>query len=730
MIRVRATRTGATPQDAEAALARLDAHEGIYFGVDAGIAGLHPLQATLVSQPALRLTLWDDGAEAEALDAFGAALLGQPALAGWRAALGRGRAGAGSAASALDCARGLLACFEPSPDLLLLGALPFAAHRMAGVPEGAAERPHLAPGGEFLGVLYLPSRLLRRDAQGQWHAVQLALDAPAALRAADAPNSAAVAGGRSRIAIESRLAADAQANANANANADADANANADADADANADANADADANAPTPPAGSSRAAFPSAAHDPVPVDDHPPGGYADMVRRALDVLRSRPLVSLTLSQSYRRRVERTPSQAFARLRAANPAPACFFLRDHAGTQLFGASPDLQLVLQGGVVQALPVCGTVARRPGAQGEAASLRELLNEEVDAAALAVCSDALRNDLAPLCEPGSLRLRDRRRPMSLATVVHAVDRLEGRLRAGADAWDCIAATAAPVMLTGTPRAEALRAIAELEASPRGWYGGMVVQVASDGDALVGTILRAACVRGSVAEVRTGGDLLADSSPHREEAESRLKTRSLWRAFGLDDDAAVGAPGTLAASPAPCAPQPLPAAVRLLDSGDPFGAALRDCLGGLGIAVDARAALTVVCGEAALPEDGAGPRVALADAALRALAAAGAAVQGGVAEHGRALDCEVLGGAPLLAGSRFGAGHYASHRLVRNEVPTGWQAWARDAEGRPVALVRDGEACITYRPDSLLSDAGALALFAAALRHAQSTHPRTEA
>jgi hypothetical protein len=150
------------------------------------------------------------------------------------------------------------------------------------------------------------------------------------------------------------------------------------------------------------------------------------------------------------------SPAAAFARLRRVNPAPAMFFLNDGAGDRLFGASPDLQLVVQGRTVQALPVCGTVARRAGPVGEAESFRELVNEDTDAASLAVCSDALRHDLAPLCEPGTLHLRERRRQMSLATVVHTVDRLQGTLREGADAWDAIAATTAPAMVTGTPRA----------------------------------------------------------------------------------------------------------------------------------------------------------------------------------------------------------------------------------------------------------------------------------
>ncbi|MDO8756316.1 MAG: chorismate-binding protein, partial [Polaromonas sp.] len=565
MIALRVERSAATLAQVDAALARLETEAGIYFGVDAGIAGLHPLQATLLVEPALALRLYGDGLDVEALSGFGQALLAQPGLARWRAQAVRG-----PQVSGITALRAFLACFDPSADVLLLGALPFAAHRLA------------EPGNDAgaLGVLFLGQHLLRRDGAGAWQHVALSLPGP--LLPASPPTASLAA------PIASRPAAD-------------------------------------------------PVAAE---PRDDFPPGAYADMVRRALDCLRERPLVSLTLSQSYRRRVQLPVVTAFGRLREANPAPASFFVNDGSGLRLFGASPDLQLVVTGRSIQSLPVCGTVARRPGAIGEAESLRELLNEEVDAASLAVCTDALRNDLAPLCAPGSLRLLDRRRPMSLATVVHAVDRLEGRLRDGADAWDAIVATAAPVMVTGTPRAEALRAIDELEASPRGWYGGLVVQVASNGDALAGTILRAAAVRGDVAEVRTGGDLMADSSPEREEQESRLKTLSLWRAFGLES-AAVRAAAQQGIA--------LPAAVHLVDAGDPFGNAMRDCLLGLGLdfAPQAPCCLLVGAGDlAACPEQ---HLVAVGDAALRLLGASGWTVLPDRPEHGRTLLCTTTAAAP---------------------------------------------------------------------------------
>ncbi len=633
-VRLAATRRAAAAAEADAALARLGEHPGLYFGIEGGIPGLHPLQATLVHRPALALRLFGDGVEVQALDACGRALLRQPAVAAWAAGPIRGP----------DCAplalvRSFMACFEPSRDAVLVGALPFAAHRLAG---GAAP-------GEAMGLLFFAGAFLRRDAAGAWQLVTLQV--PGADRRETPGDPAGAA---------------------------------------------------APQP----ARSAASPAAE---PQDDLPPGGYAAMVERAVALLRERPLVSLTLSQAWRRRVDLPPLQAFRRLREANPAPATFFVNDGLGECLLGASPDLQLVVQGRSVQALPVCGTAARGAGAVGEADSLRALINEEVDAASLAVCTDALRNDLAPLCEAGSLHLLDRRRAMSLATVVHAVDRIAGTLRPGRDAWDAMAATAAPVMVTGTPRAEALAAIAELEASPRGWYGGMVVQVDGTGDALAGTILRAAAVRGGVAQVRTGGDLLAGSSPAREEKEARLKTRSLWRAFGLEEAAAPAAEGG--------GPHALPSAVRLAAGDDAFAAALADCLAGLGLDLRGAAAVTVLAGTQRI----AAPSqvLAIGDAAALLLQAEGHPVQAIEPQHGLLVRCTRAAAAPGGAGS-FIAARSLRWQLGGRKAAPGWRVWATDEERLPQVLVHEERrlACFLVRPDSLLSQPAAVELLRAAL------------
>ena len=74
----------------------------------------------------------------------------------------------------------------------------------------------------------------------------------------------------------------------------------------------------------------------------------------------------------------------------------------------------------------------------------------------------------------------------------------------------------------MVTGTPRRLALAAIGELEAGPRGWYGGMVVQVAANGDALVGTMLRAAAIRAG----RLDGQFVAAREILRDAVRAKLE------------------------------------------------------------------------------------------------------------------------------------------------------------------------------------------------------------
>jgi len=639
VIEVQFNTINVSQEEVDIQFASLEQHAGIYFGVDAGIEGLHPLQATLLSQPALAFHLYGDGIVVKCLTQWGSALVATKEITLWQTKSARG-----AGQTVQESLRLFLACFTTSPDFMLIGALPFDAHCLN------APTDFIDP----LGIVFLGPHLLRREGTGKWRKIELNVpELPSLVQ----KNDLAIQPERSTAIslIQDAMASD---------------------------------------------------------PQDDSAPGGYAVMVSRALARLKETALVSLTLSQTYRRRVSMKSTEAFARLRKNNPAPACFFLNNGEGLHLLGASPDLQLIIQDRQVVSLPVCGTVAKRSSPVGESLSLQDLINEEVDAASLAVCSDALRNDLAPLCLPGTLHLTHRRKPMMLATVVHAVDRIQGQLLESCDAWDAIFATAAPVMVTGTPRVQALAAISEFEISSRGWYGGLVVQVSSNGDALAGTLLRAAAVEKGIAQVRTGGDLMADSSPEREEQESRLKTLSLWRAFGLEPLAQV----QLVRKSVSHTPQ----SICLVDCQDPFGAAVLDFVLGLGIRLDPASRTQLRVGSFQGTNWPTQNCIAMGDAAFLLLKNSGFDVQEISPLNGRLTVNRSRYGCPENLPLEFVTVKYTQFQILNTLQPPGWTVWTEDENGIASTWINAEKklACLLFRADSMMSDKGAQNVFQEAL------------
>ena len=639
MIEVQFNTINVSQEEVDIQFASLEQHAGIYFGVDAGIEGLHPLQATLLSQPALAFHLYGDGIVVKCLTQWGSALVATKEITLWQTKSARG-----AGQTVQESLRLFLACFTTSPDFMLIGALPFDAHCLN------APTDFIDP----LGIVFLGPHLLRREGTGKWRKIELNVpELPSLVQ----KNDLAIQPERSTAIslIQDAMASD---------------------------------------------------------PQDDSAPGGYAVMVSRALARLKETALVSLTLSQTYRRRVSMKSTEAFARLRKTNPAPACFFLNNGEGLHLLGASPDLQLIIQDRQVVSLPVCGTVAKRSSPVGESLSLQDLINEEVDAASLAVCSDALRNDLAPLCLPGTLHLTHRRKPMMLATVVHAVDRIQGQLLESCDAWDAIFATAAPVMVTGTPRVQALAAISEFEISSRGWYGGLVVQVSSNGDALAGTLLRAAAVEKGIAQVRTGGDLMADSSPEREEQESRLKTLSLWRAFGLEPLAQV----QLVRKSVSHTPQ----SICLVDCQDPFGAAVLDFVLGLGIRLDPASRTQLRVGSFQGTNWPTQNCIAMGDAAYLLLKNSGFDVQEISPLNGRLSVNRSRYGCSVNLPLEFVTVKYTQFQILNTLQPPGWTVWTEDENGIASTWINAEKklACLLFRADSMMSDKGAQNVFQEAL------------
>ena len=122
----------ATAEEVEVALAALEVKPGIYFGVDAGIDGLHPFQATLVAQAALQFDIYVNGIDVQAHSKLGHRLLSTSEVGIWVRDSTRG-----SARSVQESLKQFLALFEASENILLAGAFQFDSHKLHSVAEPA-----------------------------------------------------------------------------------------------------------------------------------------------------------------------------------------------------------------------------------------------------------------------------------------------------------------------------------------------------------------------------------------------------------------------------------------------------------------------------------------------------------------------------------------------------------------------------------------------------------------
>lgn len=439
---------------------------------------------------------------------------------------------------------------------------------------------------------------------------------------------------------------------------------------------------------------------------DDLPPGGHASKVAEGMNLLATGELVSLVLSQTFRRRLQCKAADAFAALRASNPYPAMFFLNLGGGEKVFGASPDLQVRVAGERVESAPVCGTVRRGSDPLADVEQARALLNSAKEAAALSGCADSDWNDKARVCVPGSLELVSHRRVHFFSTIVHTIAHTRGRLRPEADALDVLLAHAAPATVSGVPKREALQAIERLEPSWRAWYGGAAARIGCDGSLEVFTILRAARVVGEHAEVRCGGNLLIDSDPQAEEDESRLKAETLFRVLQ------GGSPVPEQSSRARRGPR---YRVRLVDLGDPFLPRLLDFLAraGVDVVADAPTAL-LTAGVGKVPE------VPLPARSMLAIGSAGIAVlvrDGAVVErlaqpdYARPVEGRVERSGLLDGLDPLRVGVYAACSIRGRDLPAVWRPIARYGEDHTLAAVDDASrrCLLLFRPDSVLSLGG---------------------
>jgi para-aminobenzoate synthetase/4-amino-4-deoxychorismate lyase len=284
--------------------------------------------------------------------------------------------------------------------------------------------------------------------------------------------------------------------------------------------------------------------------------GRHVAAVAECVERIAAGELFQANVTLRLEGRFEGSAADAFAAGVATLEPRHGAFLDLGEGRAVLSFSPELFLRRTGDDVVTSPIKGTAPREAGAAA-------LLGSAKDAAEHVMIVDLSRNDLGRVAAyggvtPGAVRAEPHPGLWHLVTDVLA------RVREGTSDAELVRAAFPPGSVTGAPKIQALKVIADLEGSQREAYTGAIGFASPHAGLQLNVAIRTLELAGRRAWLGCGGGIVADSDPQAELREALGKAAPIARALG-------------ATVPAPEAAAPAAALPRWTRRPDPAGGLL---------------------------------------------------------------------------------------------------------------------------------------------------------
>ncbi|HEY1225420.1 MAG TPA: anthranilate synthase component I family protein [Brevundimonas sp.] len=272
---------------------------------------------------------------------------------------------------------------------------------------------------------------------------------------------------------------------------------------------------------------------------EEAPAQAYVDAVADVVERIAAGDLFQANIARAWSGGLNdgADPFDLFLRLARTKGAAYGAFWR-LGGRALVSNSPELFLTLDGsGRLEARPIKGTRARDPDPARDAALAAELVSSAKDRAENLMIVDLMRNDLARVAEPGSVRVEQLFALQTLPTVHHLVSTVAGRARDGVGPAEVLEATFPPGSITGAPKHQAMKVIAAHE-PPRGAWCGSLFVLDEAGALTASVLIRTVSFVLEDGRWRwrtlAGAGIVADSDPSAELAETDAKIAAIRQAM----------------------------------------------------------------------------------------------------------------------------------------------------------------------------------------------------
>lgn len=255
----------------------------------------------------------------------------------------------------------------------------------------------------------------------------------------------------------------------------------------------------------------------------------FAGKISEIKELLASGETYQVNFSHRFSCDIDVAPWDIYQRLYAINPAPfACYF--EVPDGQVVSCSPERLVRVHGDHIETRPIKGTRPRGSNDVADEQFEQDLLDSAKDNAELTMIVDLMRNDLARVCDAGSVKVKAHRTVERYSHVMHTVSVIEGKRKKSASLADIVRAVFPGGSVTGCPKIRTMEIIDRLEGVVRDVYCGSAGYLSVSGDMDLNILIRTMLCRDGEATFHAGGGIVVDSDAELEYEETLHKAQAL--------------------------------------------------------------------------------------------------------------------------------------------------------------------------------------------------------
>lgn len=240
---------------------------------------------------------------------------------------------------------------------------------------------------------------------------------------------------------------------------------------------------------------------------------------------------------QFYGENVKLIPLRLYEELCNTSPNPFSAYYKC-VDKYLLCASPERYLRKEGNRLLSQPIKGTMPRHKFDASQDEQRKEQLQQSAkDRSENVMVVDLVRNDLAMVCEEGSVQVDELFGIYSFPQVHQMISTISGTLRKDLSWVDAIKATFPMGSMTGAPKRRVMELIEKYEAVKRGIFSGAVGYITPNADFDFNVVIRSILYNETTGYVSwlAGGGITFYSDPQQEYEESLLKAKAIRQVLG---------------------------------------------------------------------------------------------------------------------------------------------------------------------------------------------------